>query len=788
MLSSHTCSNAIYFFCIFQVVLSAALPWAKLNVERAGNTRIIYNRESQASADTADALIQLVGAEALAERFRDNSSRNEIEFLFVNVGYFASGATASVPAATGKKAKKASSSLASLPTLSAFDALNSDQVFNQIQTLYEDYTAAHFVKNLTGFIELYCQRLYGQNVADHKLDSPYFDQIKAFKLSFSSGKVVIYSYLILNEAEDPDFINRMHFGSQLASLFPSSVPALLEQSAAGWQTIIETLKSSAGGSNVASLLSTSAQSSNTGKKGKKSKSTVTAPSPLPASQVVREEKTAELLDELEKEEQKKQAAKEMKLKRQEEMKRRQEEEREKVRVEKEIKAKRDAEEEERKRKLQSERDRMNRKQKLEEEKHKQDELNAKKLAAKLEQECLERKRAAEQESLERERAAEQELLERERAAEQERIAEEKRAVLEEQQKEKESRAKEAAEALKREQEEALKREQEEALKKQEEVAAMEQERIKQVQIQEVENARIVQLEKERELERQQYEADRARLRQMELENKLLNEKLQEALRGAQKPSSIQSSPNLSSGSSVASLVDSSPTNYKASPGFNAAASNSFAAPNTPPGFHAVPFNENPAFYDHSVYSGHLASAQSQQRAQQNHPSNHHIQRQFAQQPYVAQHPQYPQYHAYDIQQQQQQQQYHHMHRHQPQYPHHLPQQQHFGYPAAHIAAPLSVNTESIPFYSPPLSATSQNSRTSSQPRSMSFGDDYNSPALDLTGILGSSTNFNSSPLAQLNSVSTPLAIETSTPNNGPSRFGAIGSPRVQSSDGENDQN
>ena len=636
-----------YFFCAFHVVLTASLPWTKLSVEKAG-TRLIYRRESSASADTSEALISLVGAEALANTHKDSSSNREIEVLFIKTDFFASPVTAP-PVSNSSNSKKKNGKKGPAPTSAPVaDSLNSDRVQNTLNSLYEDFTAAHFVKNLAGFINLYCNRLYSQTIEGYNLESPYFNDIKAFKLSFLNGKVTVYSYFILDEASDPDLINRMHFGTQLSSLFPSSVPALLEQSAAGWQAIIETLKNANGGANVSSLLSkntavtsqpsvtlSSNSKKSSGKKAVSTENSVLTPEDANLN-------AARLIAEFEKENELKLKAEQRAKALEEERKRKIEADMENARIEREFKAKKEKEDRERERKLQSERDKKAREEKIAA-KNAEAELKLKKAqealklaeeenARKLAEEA--RKKAAEEQEriIENARkAADLKAIQDKKLADEAKAADAKRRQDERDEKNRIAELKrqqgienrKAAAALKKQQEEeakiaaALKKQQEEeakiaaALKKQQEEetlkAALKKQQEEETILKQKQEEDAIELERARHLaaveqERfRQLEAENARAKAVELENTMLRAEIERLRRqNYQIGGSFHSSPENLVRSSASSI-----SSFEASP-YNGQQQNAIGSSRStinPPGLvHGSPYVPNENIIDSWVTS------------------------------------------------------------------------------------------------------------------------------------------------------------------------------------------
>ena len=211
----------------------------------------------------------MVGAEALVSEHRGSSAIAASEILFLNKLHFPTTSSSS------KRGNKPISAPIS-------DFPSSDSIVDRLTGLYEDFTANHFVEQLSAFIEKFCKRLYSIPVDETTvIDSVLFNHIKAFKLSFSQGKVFISFYLDFDEASDPSLFIRLPFAHQISSLFPSSISSLVQQSYTGFLDLIRAMQDNIDGDIFSRAISrsidTSASLPTTTVKSKYGKSDMKAP-------------------------------------------------------------------------------------------------------------------------------------------------------------------------------------------------------------------------------------------------------------------------------------------------------------------------------------------------------------------------------------------------------------------------------------------------------------------------------------------------------------------------------
>lgn len=324
-----------------------------MDVKKATH-RTTYSEPKVPSADTPEALIALLDPGHLAEFHKDVHADVVTEYLVVNrVHFFAVAAAAdrlaalaavpavppqpqSAPKKKGGKASKAPAAAAASESSSAagpVDAapapvdyempfvLYTDLVQNGLDALYEDVTASHFVKHFPGFFDTFCKRLYGIVPEGKTLDHPLLDAIKAFKLSFQNGKVMVYIYLDFDESTDRNLKIRMSLDSQISSMFPYFNAALNEQTVRGWNSIAEKL-AQMGHDDIMSMLPSekaesfpvvTVQPDHNGPKSSKKKNGKKVESPVPVTtigELARKQRIADELIAAEETEQKNKIAKE----------------------------------------------------------------------------------------------------------------------------------------------------------------------------------------------------------------------------------------------------------------------------------------------------------------------------------------------------------------------------------------------------------------------------------------------------------------------------------------------
>jgi hypothetical protein len=258
-------------------VSGSSMPWSMYKVVVSQDSKT-YIEPRQASDDSAESLISLIDPESLLDRYNDSLPRNQkqVEFLLIKNENFApflsSAASSTAPVANSKKGKSGKKSSSAAPSSSS---PQSDAIKNYLESLYEDFTAAHYMRHFSGFISNLSNRLYGTSPAGAAIscDNPLFERIKAFKISFiGSSQVKIFFYLQFNELEDPHYELRLKFSTQISSLFPTSCVSMLEQTDRNWTSIIELLKSKKPSASVVSASSASAVSASPAQVAAQSKS------------------------------------------------------------------------------------------------------------------------------------------------------------------------------------------------------------------------------------------------------------------------------------------------------------------------------------------------------------------------------------------------------------------------------------------------------------------------------------------------------------------------------------
>jgi hypothetical protein len=257
-------------------VSGSSMPWSMYKVVVSQDSKT-YIEPRQASDDSAESLISLIDPESLLDRYNDSLPRNQkqVEFLLIKNENFApflsSAASSTAPVANSKKGKSGKKSSSAAPSSSS---PQSDAIKNYLESLYEDFTAAHYMRHFSGFISNLSNRLYGTSPAGAAIscDSPLFERIKAFKISFiGSSQVKIFFYLQFSELEDPHYELRLKFSTQISSLFPTSCVSMLEQTDRNWSSIIELLKSKKPSASVVSASASVAVSAPVAAQSKSSK-------------------------------------------------------------------------------------------------------------------------------------------------------------------------------------------------------------------------------------------------------------------------------------------------------------------------------------------------------------------------------------------------------------------------------------------------------------------------------------------------------------------------------------
>jgi hypothetical protein len=257
-------------------VSGSSMPWSMYKVVVSQDSKT-YIEPRQASDDSAESLISLIDPESLLDRYNDSLPRNQkqVEFLLIKNENFApflsSAASSTAPVANSKKGKSGKKSSSAAPSSSS---PQSDAIKNYLESLYEDFTAAHYMRHFSGFISNLSNRLYGTSPAGAAIscDNPLFERIKAFKISFiGSSQVKIFFYLQFNELEDPHYELRLKFSTQISSLFPTSCVSMLEQTDRNWSSIIELLKSKKPSASVVSASASVAVSAPVAAQSKSSK-------------------------------------------------------------------------------------------------------------------------------------------------------------------------------------------------------------------------------------------------------------------------------------------------------------------------------------------------------------------------------------------------------------------------------------------------------------------------------------------------------------------------------------
>ena len=237
----------IAFLC-YAALIAASSPWTLMDVE-VGRARTTYKNPQVPLENTPEALVALINPSEMVTKYQTTEGvSNKTEYLILNRVHFMTPRTeAAAQPTSGKKDKKAKASTAVAAPAPAVDydnlsELYTDNIQTELNRLYEDITAAHFVKHLPFFLDNFSKRLYGIAIEGKTLDSPLLDKIKAFKLSFEKGKVQIYIYLDFDASEDKKLQARMNFDSQISSMFPYHNASLSEQTLKGWMTISERLE------------------------------------------------------------------------------------------------------------------------------------------------------------------------------------------------------------------------------------------------------------------------------------------------------------------------------------------------------------------------------------------------------------------------------------------------------------------------------------------------------------------------------------------------------------------
>lgn len=248
-MKSVTHSRSIFsvFLCcaaVLQVVVAS--PWVRYEVTKVGSQGRRYLSPRQATEDTFEALMALIGVDSIVNAQRTSS---DIDVLLLNKNYFPATTASSAPSSTSGSRRRGgrgnNNAAPRTPVPPPNDLPSSDTISNRLPLFYEDRMGKKEATLLPVFIDRFCRTIY--NLPFEKIineRSELFDRIGAFEIIIADGYLTFKIYLEIDARIDGAFDLRWPFNKQTSSFFVNEDSTLYFETIEALEEIVQQLRES----------------------------------------------------------------------------------------------------------------------------------------------------------------------------------------------------------------------------------------------------------------------------------------------------------------------------------------------------------------------------------------------------------------------------------------------------------------------------------------------------------------------------------------------------------------